>query len=967
VQTISGATTVNAGRGDDTINVGSLAPDVGGNVNAINAWLTLNGQGGNDTLNVDDTGDTTANTGLLTATTLTGLGMNDGGINYSNMEAMEISLGSGGNTFAVTGTMNRNDFRTITMLNTGGGNDQVLVSLDAAIGGPLAVNLEAGNDFLDASTSTLGLIIFGGLGSDTIIGGAGADAIFGDRGVVNYYDASGRLVTRLGIGVGERSTDPNDAHFVPAKQTDGGFGEVRTFAVRDAQMGGGDTLFGGLGDDQIWGGSGNDVMLGGIGQVIRTYNANGSLLRTDVLLLDEAYIAGSTPLAGPNVPCGDLSTVNGLLNADVTLLVGVYNADGSKTMVTPCDWDTRAIELNLMGDGNDVINGGDGNDAMYGQRGNDILRGEAGNDFVSGGTGNDIIDGGDGMDTLVGDDAFIDTTGSAIPNVTHGFLVVHAGNSVEAGLGIDLGARGTVIVPMAPVAPGREVNAASFVLPQIFGYDPAIPSDNSLHTAAGGRIVAYASVVTDFGHHLDLLHGDDTITGGSGNDTLVGDDLVVIAPVVTFDTATMTKAEAITRSMLDISDSFSDMVHHQYSLLGNSWDSSRDSDCVIIDNVYSIGEDTLDGGSGEDVVIGDSSTLIAPSFNIPANLAAKFEMFQDASSDAGDQMVDTVQDLMHLEHSLRDTTIQVTDGKHVYTEVVHHVDLIMMGNDTLYGGDGNDFIVGDSFSVRAPTVTVTAPVPGTITNGRDWREDEGWYDHGERSKWWMGEGWRDHDSCQLDAIEVGGDTIYGGAGNDLVYADSVSMMSGTIVRASGVAIRDFVTAAHEIGEGLDRLMTGSDGTEQWVEYSEHNPDHSHDNYGWLHDSDRIWEQSHHHNADYSNTIFGDDGNDLLFGQDGQDALHGGAGNDWLIGGAGQDLLDGGVGHDNLYQGNNNSKQLRVLVGDAMPSIDFSGNSGSFFNLTVPPNGSTSAWLDDFLNNLGQSADNDPNANLVITI
>ena len=971
IRSLGTATTINTGNGDDTINVGSLAPDMGGNVNAINAWLTLNGQGGNDTLNVDDTGDTIANTGLLTATTLSGLGMSGGGINYFNMEAMEISLGSGGNTFAVTGTMNRSDFRTITMLNTGAGNDQVLVSLNAATDGPLAVNLEDGNDFLDASTSTLGLIIFGGLGSDTIIGGQGADAIFGDRGVVDYYDASGNLVTRLGIGVGERSTDPNDPNFVPAKQTDGGFGELRTFAVRDAQLGGDDILIGGLGDDQIWGGAGNDIMLGGIGQVTRTYNADGSLLRTDVLLLDEAYITGSIALDGSGVPCGDLATVNALLNADVALLTGAYNADGTKSFNSDHSWNESALLLNLVSDGNDVMYGGDGNDAMYGQSGNDILRGETGNDFVSGGTGNDTIDGGDGNDTLVGDDAFIDTTGSAIPNVTHGFLVVHSANSAEAGMGIDLGARGTVIVPMVPVAPGREVDAASFVLPQIFGYDPAIPSDNSLHTAAGGRIVPYASVITDFGHHLGLLHGDDMITGGNGNDTLVGDDMVVIAPVVTFDTATMAKAEAITRSLLDISDDFSDMVHRQYSLLGSDWSHCANIDCntVMIDNVYSIGEDVLDGGAGNDVLIGDDSTMIAPSFNVPANLATKFEMFQDGIADAGDQMVDTVIDLVQLENGLRDTLIQVTSGKHVYTEVQHHVDLLMMGNDILYGGDGNDFIVGDSFEVRAPTVTVTMPVPGTITNGRDWRDDEGWYDHGERSTWWTSEGWRGHDGYRLDAIEVGSDVIYGGAGNDLIFGDSVYMLGGTIIRASGVGSRDFAAASSEIGEGLDRLMTVYGGTDQWVEFSEHDHDHSNDKYSWAHGSDQDRERAQHHNYDDGDTIFGGDGSDIIFGQGGGDVLHGDAGDDWLIGGSDQDSLDGGSGKNKLYQDYIYSKQLHDLVSAATPTVDWSGKTGSFFGANVPVsgNGCSSPWLDDFLNNLGQSAGNDPNANLVITI
>ena len=65
------------------------------------------GEGGSDTLDVDNTADTGPDTvGALTATTITGLGM-DGAIHYSNIETLELSLGSGGNVFDITGTMRR--------------------------------------------------------------------------------------------------------------------------------------------------------------------------------------------------------------------------------------------------------------------------------------------------------------------------------------------------------------------------------------------------------------------------------------------------------------------------------------------------------------------------------------------------------------------------------------------------------------------------------------------------------------------------------------------------------------------------------------------------------------------------------------------------------------------------------------------------------------------------------------------
>ena len=49
---------------------------------------------------VDDTGDTTSNTGVLSSTALTGLGMSDG-ISYGTLEDLNVDLGSGSDTFTI--------------------------------------------------------------------------------------------------------------------------------------------------------------------------------------------------------------------------------------------------------------------------------------------------------------------------------------------------------------------------------------------------------------------------------------------------------------------------------------------------------------------------------------------------------------------------------------------------------------------------------------------------------------------------------------------------------------------------------------------------------------------------------------------------------------------------------------------------------------------------------------------------
>ena len=106
IRAISGPTTVNGGNDSDTFNVGSLAPATNGLVDAIDASLTINGNdpaSGSDWLYVDDTGDATPNTGTLTSTTITGLGMAVG-ITYGTVEHLVISLGSGNDTFTINST-----------------------------------------------------------------------------------------------------------------------------------------------------------------------------------------------------------------------------------------------------------------------------------------------------------------------------------------------------------------------------------------------------------------------------------------------------------------------------------------------------------------------------------------------------------------------------------------------------------------------------------------------------------------------------------------------------------------------------------------------------------------------------------------------------------------------------------------------------------------------------------------------
>ena len=101
--------------------------------------------------------------------------------------------------------------------------------------GNIAVNTQGGDDEIDASTSTLGIVAFGGLGGDTITGGVGNDILFGDEGRVDYSNADGAIVTRLGtapvpilgfvtaqVFAGDLTIEDGDAEFpVPDDNADG--------------------------------------------------------------------------------------------------------------------------------------------------------------------------------------------------------------------------------------------------------------------------------------------------------------------------------------------------------------------------------------------------------------------------------------------------------------------------------------------------------------------------------------------------------------------------------------------------------------------------------------------------------------------------------------------------------------------------------------------------------------------------
>ncbi|MFY9294377.1 MAG: M10 family metallopeptidase C-terminal domain-containing protein [Methylorubrum rhodinum] len=305
---------------------------------------------------------------------------------------------------------------------------------------------------------------------------------------------------------------------------------------------GGDTLNGGFGNDMLYGGTGGDSLDGGPGDN-RLYGEDGSdTLRSGS---GKDYIDGGTGFdyvsysasnAGVTVDLALGKVLDGYASGDT--IVGIEGAYGS------------AFADNLSGATTaSSLYGGGGDDKLRGLGANDILYGEAGNDTIVGGAGRDIVFGGDGFDTAV----FEGSAGVTV-NLVNG---AHAGDAagdlfssierflgsnyndtfVGAGAADDFKGRGGVdSLTGNGGADTLEGGAGGDRLDGGDGNDTATYAGSSAGVyvdlslgkvangdAQGDTLVSIENLEgSNYGDTLGGNEGANTINGGAGNDTLSG-------------------------------------------------------------------------------------------------------------------------------------------------------------------------------------------------------------------------------------------------------------------------------------------------------------------------------------------------------------------------------------------------------------------------------------------------------------
>ncbi len=383
--TLSGTTiSLLGGLGDDHF---ALAP-TSRSLDSIASMISINGESGDDRLTLDDRNEADDNAYRVTSTSIERNG--NALVQYSQIERIELSAGSGQDTFnlgsaSIDIDAGPNDdvflmdgftnlSQTVGLLVGGPGTDHLdysgyldAVTVDLNVGAATVTQGIAGIEDVDGSV--FDDLIFGDSEANRLVGHDGNDTLVGRSGDDEIYGGDGDDELQGNSGDDELYGQADDDTLLSHHghdTLDGGIGNDLMMGSRGADEidagAGDDTVSGGDGDDTIWGRDGDDDITGA---------------------RREDWIDGG---AGHDTIVGH--------GGDDTIWAG----DGNDLVLGAFgdDW----IEGQA---GNDTLEGNNSRDTILGGIGDDQIVGGQGFDSLSGGDGDDTLDGSRGRDTMVGD------------------------------------------------------------------------------------------------------------------------------------------------------------------------------------------------------------------------------------------------------------------------------------------------------------------------------------------------------------------------------------------------------------------------------------------------------------------------------------------------------------------------------------------------------------------------------------
>ena len=782
-------------------------------------------------------------------------------------DGMRLWTGFGADTIHIDGTLYRAGERTITLLNTGLGDDTVYVNLQTTeangsdtTDGLLVLNTQGPwNDYANISdndtviatgadavfggafssfSTSVPLVVFGGQGNDKITGGSGNDILFGDRGrVLSYGLVNGATVASVVEQLGS-----------------GGAGDLIDGVLRnpdrivsvDPGIGGDDTLIGlegdniligGFGNDELSTGSGNDTILGDNGQVdfwagtthINTVQSTDVVAQTggnDTIVTGDGvnFVIAGMGADHVNDPAVLFSATVVAGSGSDTVLGdnGTYTLDNTGAM--------SVIESTLPNLG--------GDDVVWTGNANSVVIGGFGNDTITTGLGADVVLGDDGrIDTaLDGNTADIDLITSTSTTAFGGADTIDsgAGNDIVIGGRMDdtiLAGEGDNIV----IGDSGSITAASVDAPQRAGLPITVGVIETTTFADGGG----DTITTGDGNNIVMGgFGNDTITTGLGADIVMGDDARI-------DT------------MLDGNPADIDLIASTSTTAFGGADtinSGAGNDIVIGGR----GADTVIAGEGDNIVIGDSGSITAANVDAPQRAGLPITV----------GVIET-------------TTFADGGGDTITTGDGNNIVMGGFGNDTITTGLGADIVMGDDARIdtmldgNPADIDLIASTSTTAFGGAD-----------------------TINSGAGNDIVIGGrgaDTVIAGEGDNIVIGDSGSITAASVDAPQRAALPITVGVIETIAyaEGGNDTITTGDGNN--IVMGGFGNDTITTGLGAdivMGDDARIDTMLDGNPADIdliistSTTAYG-----------GADTINSGAGNDIVIGGRGDDSINAGDGNN----------------------------------------------------------------------
>lgn len=880
----AGNDTISGGGGDDVIEGGaaSLAPT------ALD--LNWNAQGGDGT---NLAGGFTQNTGGINV----GVSFtNDGGGTTAQVETDATYVGSGESFNANSNLAIRGD----------GSADVWTVGLDFSSVG--------GSGFADEVENVAFRL--------HDIDQAGWQDVF----TINAYDADGNLIPVVLTPSGGDTVDGNTVTAGPGatgySDPEGSVlveiaGPVASIEIiysnlgTSAQLGlVGDIQFDAVptDDDQLSGNAGNDTISGGFGDDLLDGGADDDVLEGDTG--NDTLLGGSgndTLDGGEGQDSLDGGTGDDQLSGAAgndTLLGG----DGSDTL------DGGAGQDNLDGgDGNDVLDGGAGNDTLDGGAGNDTLTGGDGDDSLLGGSGSDVLTGGEGVDTLDGGD------GNDIITAGSGDIVFggEGGTDTNDQLIVDDVAEVVfdTLNPENGTVYFNDGSTATFT-----GIETLVVNggpDGIVQGTQGDDVIdsSYSDTnlekVDNNDGTLGTTGDQDVVEAGLGNDTVYageGDDSVQGGPSGPLNSANESFSWIAEGTGTDVTGGVTQDTGIANITVNVTNDGALTQATTTGATQYVEGGEPFDANSG--LALAGSGGPDVATIDFASDVPLTDVSFRLNDIDAG-----SWEDILTVNaYDADGNLVPVTLTSESAADVVSGQTVTGAGTDNPNEQAGSVLV-----EIAGPVTSFEIIYENGSTGGQVAYLTDVHYTATET------------DDDVLHGGQ-GGDTIDGGAGDDVIFGDQLAVdpadiPSGTGGTATSVTFQNDSPYAVELAQVDDTgavvsvitIPAGNDFTA---------PSTTQTNWLLLDPTNGNILQVYEAPADGSTQVFNSSGADSLMGGLGDDTISGDFGNDTLDGGAGNDSLSGGAEQD-VFQFSDGFGTDTVdggEDGDDLDTLDFSAMS-----------------------------------------